>query len=116
MKSTISQKRELNDIVGAHLLKHHVPPREPSKQLCSLHQEERKLYCLQDQEAICLVCMKVKEHQNHPVCPIQERAVLTLQEELKEPLRLMKEKMKAFGHIKDVEVKMAGHIKVNRVH
>nr|XP_006001102.2 PREDICTED: E3 ubiquitin-protein ligase TRIM39-like [Latimeria chalumnae] len=45
-----------------------------SKFVCSQHREELKLYCLEDQKAICLVCQTSRKHENHKFLPIEEAA------------------------------------------
>nr|XP_014347025.1 PREDICTED: E3 ubiquitin-protein ligase TRIM41-like [Latimeria chalumnae] len=45
-----------------------------SKSICSEHEEKLKLYCLEDQEAICLVCQTSRKHKNHTFLPIEEAA------------------------------------------
>ena len=50
-----------------------------SEALCSLHGENLKLYCKQDDQAICVDCIGSGQHQNHDVCRfiavVQERKV-----------------------------------------
>uniref|UniRef100_H3A8C1 Tripartite motif containing 35 n=1 Tax=Latimeria chalumnae TaxID=7897 RepID=H3A8C1_LATCH len=45
-----------------------------SKYVCSQHGEKRKLYCLEDEKAICLVCQTSRKHKNHKFLPIEEAA------------------------------------------
>uniref|UniRef100_A0AAY5EVX0 Uncharacterized protein n=1 Tax=Electrophorus electricus TaxID=8005 RepID=A0AAY5EVX0_ELEEL len=40
--------------------------------LCSLHNEKLKLFCLEDQQPVCVVCNLSKAHKNHNCCPIDE--------------------------------------------
>ncbi|KAI4889082.1 hypothetical protein NFI96_004229, partial [Prochilodus magdalenae] len=44
------------------------------KLLCSLHNEELKLFCLDDQEPLCVVCHLSTMHKNHRCCPVDEAA------------------------------------------
>lgn len=44
---------------------------EPGE-LCSLHGERLKLFCLQDKEPICVVCHTSRKHKNHECCPVGE--------------------------------------------
>ncbi|XP_064411109.1 zinc finger protein RFP-like [Latimeria chalumnae] len=70
-------------------------PKEESKYVCSQHREVLKLYCFEDQEAICLVCEKSRKHENHQFLPIEE-AAQELKEEIKialEPLQDTQEKL-----------------------
>ncbi|XP_067865784.1 zinc-binding protein A33-like [Heterodontus francisci] len=59
------------------------PSGEPGLVLCSRHEEKLKLYCQDDQEAICVVCGVSKEHKDHRIVPIHE-TVQFCQEKLKE--------------------------------
>ncbi|XP_053352555.1 zinc-binding protein A33-like [Clarias gariepinus] len=68
-----------------------------SKTLCSLHNEELKLFCLDDQQLVCLVCRDSKKHTNHKFCPIDE-AVTDHKEELKIALQPLQEKLKIFKY------------------
>nr|XP_014339582.1 PREDICTED: zinc-binding protein A33-like [Latimeria chalumnae] len=43
--------------------------------ICSEHEEKLKLFCLEDQELICVICQTSKKHQNHKCCPIKEAAL-----------------------------------------
>lgn len=42
------------------------------EKVCSLHNEKLKLFCLDDQKAVCLVCRDSRKHKNHKFCPIDE--------------------------------------------
>uniref|UniRef100_A0A3B1JIZ0 Uncharacterized protein n=1 Tax=Astyanax mexicanus TaxID=7994 RepID=A0A3B1JIZ0_ASTMX len=43
-----------------------------SEGVCSLHNEKLKLFCLDDQQPVCLVCHLSKSHKTHDCCPIDE--------------------------------------------
>uniref|UniRef100_A0A671M746 Uncharacterized protein n=1 Tax=Sinocyclocheilus anshuiensis TaxID=1608454 RepID=A0A671M746_9TELE len=43
-----------------------------SEEICSLHSEKLKLFCLEDKQPVCLVCINSKKHVNHTVRPIDE--------------------------------------------
>lgn len=43
-----------------------------SDDLCKLHNEKLKLFCVEDQESVCVVCEKSKKHKNHELCPVNE--------------------------------------------
>ncbi|XP_064414405.1 zinc-binding protein A33-like [Latimeria chalumnae] len=54
--------------------------------ICSEHEEKLKLYCLEDQEAICVVCQTSRKHENHKFLPIEE-AAQEFKEELNNSLK-----------------------------
>ncbi|KAJ8377790.1 hypothetical protein AAFF_G00251090 [Aldrovandia affinis] len=86
-----------------------------SEELCSLHSEKLKLFCLEDQIPICFVCQTSEKHENHKLRPVQEAA-----EEYKEKLRTalapLQEKLKAFNEVKLVCDQTAEHIKSQAQH
>ncbi len=43
-----------------------------SEEICSLHREKLKLFCLEDKQPVCLVCCTSKKHDNHKFRPITE--------------------------------------------
>uniref|UniRef100_A0A673LQG0 Uncharacterized protein n=1 Tax=Sinocyclocheilus rhinocerous TaxID=307959 RepID=A0A673LQG0_9TELE len=43
-----------------------------SEELCSLHSEKLKLFCLEDKQPVCLVCRDSQKHVNHTFRPIGE--------------------------------------------
>ncbi|XP_064411115.1 zinc-binding protein A33-like [Latimeria chalumnae] len=45
-----------------------------SEYVCSQHVEELKLYCMVDQEAICIICLTSRKHENHKCLPLKEAA------------------------------------------
>ncbi|KAJ8372936.1 hypothetical protein AAFF_G00275860 [Aldrovandia affinis] len=86
-----------------------------SEELCSLHNQELKLFCLEDQALICVICQTSEKHENHKLQPVQEAA-----EEYKEKLRTalapLQEKLKAFNKVKLVCDQTAEHIKSQAQH
>ncbi|XP_051492022.1 E3 ubiquitin-protein ligase TRIM39-like [Apus apus] len=50
---------------------------EPGTPLCALHGEPLKLFCEEDEEAICVVCREALRHRPHCARPIQEAAQLS---------------------------------------
>ncbi|XP_062978478.1 E3 ubiquitin-protein ligase TRIM7-like [Elgaria multicarinata webbii] len=44
------------------------------EKVCETHQEPLKLFCKDDEAAICVVCDRSKEHRDHNVVPLQEAA------------------------------------------
>ncbi len=43
-----------------------------SEEICSLHSEKLKLFCLEDKQPVCLVCRDSLKHINHTFRPISE--------------------------------------------
>uniref|UniRef100_A0A673IR92 Uncharacterized protein n=1 Tax=Sinocyclocheilus rhinocerous TaxID=307959 RepID=A0A673IR92_9TELE len=43
-----------------------------SVEICSLHSEKLKLFCLEDKQPVCLVCRDSQQHENHKFRPIGE--------------------------------------------
>ncbi|XP_072845174.2 zinc finger protein RFP [Pogona vitticeps] len=69
-------------------------PGEGEWRVCARHREPQKLFCKDDENPICVVCDRSKEHREHTVFPIEEVA-----QEYKEKIRshlkfLKKEKEK----------------------
>uniref|UniRef100_UPI003AABDE7C E3 ubiquitin-protein ligase TRIM35-like n=1 Tax=Centroberyx gerrardi TaxID=166262 RepID=UPI003AABDE7C len=86
-----------------------------SELLCSLHSEKLKLFCLDHQQTVCVVCRDSKTHTDHRIRPIDE-AALDLKEELQESLKPLKEKLELFNEVKGNCDQTAEHIKVQARH
>ncbi|XP_047670685.1 nuclear factor 7, brain-like isoform X1 [Tachysurus fulvidraco] len=86
-----------------------------SETVCSLHSEKLKLFCLDDQQPVCLVCRDSRKHTNHKFCPIDE-AVTDCKEELKTALKPLQEKLKIFTDCKLNWSQTAEHIKIQAQH
>ncbi|XP_073704003.1 zinc-binding protein A33-like [Garra rufa] len=81
-----------------------------SEEVCTLHNEPLKLFCLEDKHLVCLVCRDSEKHTNHQFRPIKEvvssykdqlsRAVKSLQEKIEHTERIKGECNKAVQHIK----------------
>ncbi|XP_018518343.1 nuclear factor 7, ovary-like [Lates calcarifer] len=83
--------------------------------LCSLHSEKLKLFCLDHQQPVCLICRDSKIHNNHRFRPIDE-AAQDHKEELQESLKPLQEKLKLFEQVKGNCDQTAEHIKVQVQH
>ncbi|XP_067303026.1 tripartite motif containing 35-39 [Pseudorasbora parva] len=75
-------------------------------ELCGLHGERLKLFCLEDKLPVCVVCRDSQKHAKHTFRPIAE--VLS---SYKEDLRFLKEKLKHREKMKGECVKTIQHIK-----
>ncbi|XP_026999389.2 zinc-binding protein A33-like [Tachysurus fulvidraco] len=82
-----------------------------SETICSLHSEKLKLFCLDDQQLVCLVCRDSRKHTNHKFCPVDEAAT-DCKEELKTALKPQQEKLKIFTDCKLNWSQTAEHIKI----
>uniref|UniRef100_A0A8C1LBI4 Uncharacterized protein n=1 Tax=Cyprinus carpio TaxID=7962 RepID=A0A8C1LBI4_CYPCA len=81
-----------------------------SEELCSLHSEKLKLFCLQDKQPVCLVCVNSEKHINHTFKPISD-VVPSFKEELKKALTSLQEKLTYEEKIKGEFEKTTEHIK-----
>ncbi|KAM9336753.1 zinc-binding protein A33-like [Symphorus nematophorus] len=82
-----------------------------SEDLCSLHSEKLKLFCLDHQQPVCLICRDSERHSNHKFRPIDE-AAQQHKKKLEETLEPLKEKLKDFKQVKDEFGQTAEHVKV----
>ncbi|XP_059185292.1 nuclear factor 7, ovary-like [Centropristis striata] len=86
-----------------------------SEPLCSLHSEKLKLFCLDHQQPVCVICRDSKTHNNHRFRPIDE-AAQDHKEELQKSLKPLQEKLELFGQVKGNCDQTAEHIKVQARH
>ncbi|XP_053171949.1 E3 ubiquitin-protein ligase TRIM39-like [Scomber japonicus] len=86
-----------------------------SEALCSLHYEKLRLFCLDHQQPVCLVCRDSEKHTNHRFRPIDE-AARQHKKELEETLKPLKEKLKVCEEVKVKFDQTAKHIKVQAQH
>ncbi|XP_033860726.2 zinc-binding protein A33-like isoform X2 [Acipenser ruthenus] len=100
----------LRNIVECFLKDHSEKPPAPPGMLCSLHEEKLKLFCVDDNEAVCHICQTSKKHKNHKFCPVEE-AALNYKGELKTALEPMRDKLKTFNKVKEECDETAEHIK-----
>ncbi|XP_068578390.1 nuclear factor 7, ovary-like [Cebidichthys violaceus] len=82
-----------------------------SETLCSLHSEKLKLFCLDHQQPVCVVCRDSKKHSDHRFRPIDE-AAQQHKKNLQETLKPLKEKLKVFEEVKVKSDQTAEHMKV----
>uniref|UniRef100_A0A1A7XXD0 Tripartite motif containing 35 n=1 Tax=Iconisemion striatum TaxID=60296 RepID=A0A1A7XXD0_9TELE len=79
--------------------------------LCPLHGEKLKLYCLLDEEPICVVCHTSRKHKRHDCCPVGE-AVVEVKEKLKSALSSLQEKKESLENMKKTYEDTVSHIQV----
>ncbi|XP_015250913.1 PREDICTED: zinc-binding protein A33-like [Cyprinodon variegatus] len=82
-----------------------------AEDLCSLHSEKLKLFCLDHQEPVCLVCRDSKAHSDHSFRPIDE-TVQDHRDELQNHLMPLKDKLKQFKQVEVNFEESEEHIKV----
>nr|XP_014339493.1 PREDICTED: E3 ubiquitin-protein ligase TRIM39-like [Latimeria chalumnae] len=85
-------------------------PKEESKPVCSQHGEVLILYCVEDQEAICVNCVILKKHKNHEFLSIEE-ASQKFKEELKNSLKPLQDTHQKIAELKE---KYSGNL--NNIH
>ncbi|XP_036007517.1 tripartite motif-containing protein 35-like [Fundulus heteroclitus] len=86
-----------------------------SEDLCSLHSEKLKLFCLDHQQPVCLVCKDSKKHINHRFRPIDEAAE-DHKKNLQETLEPLKENLKLRKKVLEEFDQTAEHMKVQARH
>uniref|UniRef100_A0A667Y172 Uncharacterized protein n=1 Tax=Myripristis murdjan TaxID=586833 RepID=A0A667Y172_9TELE len=101
----------LKNLCEAFLLERDQRASAGSELLCSLHSEKLKLFCLDHQQPVCLVCRDSKKHTNHKFRPIDE-AAQDHREELQKSLKPLQEKLELFNKVKGNCDETAEHIKV----
>ncbi|XP_059201164.1 nuclear factor 7, ovary-like [Centropristis striata] len=70
-----------------------------SEAFCTLHAEKLKLFCLDHQQPVCVVCRDSEKHRKHRFNPVDE-AAQRLKEELQKTLEPLKKKLKVFERVK----------------
>ncbi|XP_073691429.1 E3 ubiquitin-protein ligase TRIM35-like [Garra rufa] len=86
-----------------------------SEQICSLHSEKLKLFCLEDKQTLCLVCRDSQKHVNHTIRPIDEVGP-SYKEELNTALKSLQEKLKHNENMKGEFEKTVKHMKSQAEH
>ncbi|XP_067221613.1 nuclear factor 7, ovary-like [Chanodichthys erythropterus] len=84
-------------------------------EVCSLHSEKLKLFCLEDEQPVCLVCRDSQKHINHSFRPISE-VVPAYKKEHNTALKSLQEKLKHKESIKGKFEKTVQHIKSQAEH
>ncbi|KAM4717306.1 zinc-binding protein A33-like [Anableps anableps] len=86
-----------------------------SKDLCSLHSEKLKLFCLDHQQPVCVVCRDSEKHTNHRFRPIDE-AVQQHRKNLQETLEPLKKKLELRKKVQEEFDQTVEHMKVQARH
>ncbi|XP_047448736.1 E3 ubiquitin-protein ligase TRIM35-like [Mugil cephalus] len=77
--------------------------------VCSKHKEEPKLFCEDEQRAVCPLCDS-SLHHNHKVVPI-EQAVSDLKEQLKSDLKSLRDKRNKYKQVEETYNEVIQHSK-----
>ncbi|XP_036007512.1 nuclear factor 7, brain-like [Fundulus heteroclitus] len=86
-----------------------------SEDLCSLHSEKLKLFCLDHQQPVCLVCKDSKKHTNHKFRPMDEAAE-DHKKNLQETLEPLKKNLELRKKVLEEFDQTAEHMKVQARH
>uniref|UniRef100_A0A3Q2R0E8 Nuclear factor 7, brain-like n=1 Tax=Fundulus heteroclitus TaxID=8078 RepID=A0A3Q2R0E8_FUNHE len=86
-----------------------------SEDLCSLHSEKLKLFCLDHQQPVCLVCRDSEKHNKHSFRPIDEAAP-QYKKELQEDLETLKKNLELREKVLEEFDQTAEHMKVQARH
>uniref|UniRef100_A0A667YD82 Uncharacterized protein n=1 Tax=Myripristis murdjan TaxID=586833 RepID=A0A667YD82_9TELE len=100
-----------DNLCEAFLLRRNKRASAGSELLCSLHSEKLKLFCLDHQQPVCLVCRDSETHTDHRFRPVNE-AARNHKKELEESLKPLQEKLELFNEVKANCDETAEHIKV----
>ncbi|XP_014325178.1 zinc-binding protein A33-like [Xiphophorus maculatus] len=77
---------------------------------CSLHGEKLKLFCLADEQPICVVCQTSKLHKNHDCSPVEE-ALLGCKNKLEFRLKSLESKLEYLKRKHRTSADMLAYIK-----
>ncbi|XP_036007515.1 nuclear factor 7, ovary-like [Fundulus heteroclitus] len=86
-----------------------------SEDLCSLHSEKLKLFCLDHQQPVCLVCRDSEKHTNHRFRPIDEAAE-DHKKNLQKTLKPLKKNLELRKKVLEEFDQTAEHMKVQARH
>ncbi|XP_076601541.1 nuclear factor 7, ovary-like [Chaetodon auriga] len=86
-----------------------------SEALCSLHSEKLKLFCLDHQQPVCVICRDSEKHSDHRFRPIDE-AAQQHKKMLQETLEPLKKKLKVYEEVKEKFDQTAERVKVQAEH
>ncbi|XP_038152613.1 tripartite motif-containing protein 35-like [Cyprinodon tularosa] len=86
-----------------------------SEDLCSLHSEKLRLFCLDHQQPVCLICRDSEKHTKHRFRPIDE-AAQQHKKKLQETLEPLKEKLELRKKVQEEFDQTAEHMKVQARH
>ncbi|KAG9266154.1 tripartite motif-containing protein 35-like [Astyanax mexicanus] len=86
------------------------------EEVCGLHKENRKLFfCLDDQQAMCLLCRDSQMHRNHSFCSVDE-AVTNIKMNLQTALKPLQTNLELLEKVKQGYDQTAAYIKMQAQH
>lgn len=86
-----------------------------AERLCSLHSEKLKLFCLEHQQPVCLICRHSRRHSSHSFRPADE-AARDQREELQRFLRPLQSKLTLLQHARQQCELVAEHTTLQAQH
>ncbi|XP_038152620.1 nuclear factor 7, brain-like [Cyprinodon tularosa] len=86
-----------------------------SEDLCSLHTEKLKLFCLDHRQPVCVICKVSEKHTGHRLRPIDE-AAQQHKKTLRETLEPLKKKLEVRKKVQEEFDQTAEHMKVQARH
>ncbi|XP_062242404.1 E3 ubiquitin-protein ligase TRIM35-like [Platichthys flesus] len=112
-KRRSSRSKPPGNLVLKNLCETFIQKRDTSSSpaLCSLHSKKLRLFCLDHQQPVCLVCRDSEKHTEHRFSPIDE-AAQQHKKQLQEPLEPLKKKLQCLERVKVMFEETAKHIKV----
>ncbi|XP_048046175.1 nuclear factor 7, brain-like [Megalobrama amblycephala] len=105
----------LKNLCESFLMERNETRSSGSEEICSLHSEKLKLFCLEDKQPVCLVCRDSQKHVSHTFRPISE-VVSSYKEELNTALKSLQEKLQHNEEMKGEFEKTVQHIKSQAEH
>ncbi|KAI4904783.1 hypothetical protein NFI96_002043 [Prochilodus magdalenae] len=77
---------------------------------CDQHGEKLKLFCVDDQQPICVVCQASRTHRGHDCSPTEE-AALDCKDKLSTALKTLKDKLDSINKLRMTSAMTLEHIK-----
>ncbi|KAF3704071.1 Nuclear factor 7, ovary [Channa argus] len=105
----------LKNLCEAFLQEKDQKPALGSEELCHLHCEKLKLFCLDHEQPVCLICRDAKSHTDHRFRPISE-AAQDNRGEVREILKPLQDKLKVLNEVNVKFSQTAEHIEVQYQH
>ncbi|XP_042575747.1 zinc-binding protein A33-like [Cyprinus carpio] len=109
-KKSPASNRALKNLCEAFLLGRGQGSASGSNILCWRHGEKLKLFCLVDQEPICVVCQASKMHKGHDCSPTEE-AALDCKDKMTAALKVLQFKQEIFNKARQSSAITLEHIK-----